>query len=180
MTLTATDERVCTNAPGVSITAMNDLLTDSFRHNAWATRKLLSFCGELPQETLDSKAPGSYGSVQATLQHLLGAEAVYSSMFLGAFPAWDWREGAALETMASWEEDLAARWDEILSRPLDAEGLVSRPTTSGATRQARAGVVLAQTLHHGTLHREQVCATLTSLGLQPPDLEPWSYARTGR
>jgi uncharacterized damage-inducible protein DinB len=88
---------------------MNDLVLDAFRHNAWATRKLLSFCREVPQEALDAAASGSYGSVQATLQHMLGAEAVYSSMFLGAFPAWEWREGAALETMASWEEDLAAR-----------------------------------------------------------------------
>jgi uncharacterized damage-inducible protein DinB len=160
---------------------MNDLVLDAFRHNAWATRKLLSFCREVPQEALDAAASGSYGSVQATLQHMLGAEAVYSSMFLGAFPAWEWREGAALETMASWAEDLATRWDDILSRPLDAEGLLSRPTTSGSTRQARAGVVLAQALHHGSLHREQVCAILTSLGLQPTDLEPWSYAReTGR
>jgi uncharacterized damage-inducible protein DinB len=40
---------------------------------------------------------------------------------------------------------------------------------------------LAQVLHHGTDHRSQVCTALTSLGLTPPEVDVWAYARaTGR
>ncbi len=38
-----------------------------------------------------------------------------------------------------------------------------------------AGIVLAQTLHHGNVHREQVCNVLTAQGLEPPDLSAWAF-----
>ena len=38
-----------------------------------------------------------------------------------------------------------------------------------------------QALHHMSIHGEQVCAFLTALGVEAPDLQPWEYAdRTGR
>ena len=40
------------------------------------------------------------------------------------------------------------------------------------TYEAHAGILLAQALHHGNAHREQICAILTSFGLEPPDLQP--------
>jgi uncharacterized damage-inducible protein DinB len=40
---------------------------------------------------------------------------------------------------------------------------------------------VAEALHHGNVHREQICAILTSLGAQPPDIQPWGFADdTGR
>jgi hypothetical protein len=32
-------------------------------------------------------------------------------------------------------------------------------------------------VHHGTDHRSQVCTALTSLGVEPPDIDVWAYAR---
>jgi len=37
-------------------------------------------------------------------------------------------------------------------------------------------VPIAQALHHGNVHREQICSVLTTLGLEPPDLQVWAYA----
>jgi uncharacterized damage-inducible protein DinB len=49
------------------------------------------------------------------------------------------------------------------------------------TYEVNAGVVVAQALHHGNAHREQICAILTSLGMEPPDIQPWGFAdETGR
>ena len=40
---------------------------------------------------------------------------------------------------------------------------------------------VAQALHHGNVHREQICAAITRLGMEPPDVQAWSYGEaTGR
>jgi uncharacterized damage-inducible protein DinB len=36
-------------------------------------------------------------------------------------------------------------------------------------------VLLIQALQHGIEHREQICATLTCLGIEPPVLSGWAY-----
>jgi hypothetical protein len=41
----------------------------------------------------------------------------------------------------------------------------------------KAGVLIAQALHHANVHREQVSAVLTSLDLAPPDISGWAYGR---
>lgn len=41
--------------------------------------------------------------------------------------------------------------------------------------------MIAQALHHGSAHREQVCAMVREFGLEPPELQPWDFAdATGR
>jgi uncharacterized damage-inducible protein DinB len=45
----------------------------------------------------------------------------------------------------------------------------------------RAGVFLAQALHHANEHRAQVCTILSAGGYEPPDVSAWGYAlATGR
>jgi uncharacterized damage-inducible protein DinB len=52
---------------------------------------------------------------------------------------------------------------------------------AGAPRSPRVGIFLAQAINHANHHREQVCAILTGLGIQPPDIQAWAYAwSTGR
>jgi uncharacterized damage-inducible protein DinB len=43
------------------------------------------------------------------------------------------------------------------------------------------GFQLAGVLQHGTDHRSQVCTALTSLGVEPPQIDLWAYGEaTGR
>jgi len=61
---------------------------------------------------------------------------------------------------------------------LDAERVI---ILDQGAYQAHAGVLVAQALHHGNAHREQICPILTGAGLQPPDVQAWAYAdATGR
>ena len=48
----------------------------------------------------------------------------------------------------------------------------------GSEGHAPAGIRLAQALHHGTDHRSQVCTTLTSLGIEPPEIDVWAFAES--
>jgi uncharacterized damage-inducible protein DinB len=54
-------------------------LAAPLRHNAWATRQLLEACQGLTPEQLRATVPGTFGTVLATLQHIVAAEASTSS-----------------------------------------------------------------------------------------------------
>jgi len=46
---------------------------------------------------------------------------------------------------------------------------------------APTGFRLAQVIHHGSDHRSQICTGLTSLGIEPPEIDLWAYGEaTGR
>jgi uncharacterized damage-inducible protein DinB len=69
-------------------------------------------------------------------------------------------------------------WEQFLAEPIDAERVL---ILDEGAYEVHAGVLIAQALHHGTAHREQICAILTSFGIEPPDVQAWAYAdATGR
>jgi len=156
---------------------MSELILDAFRHNAWATRSLIEFCQRLSDEQLNSKVPGVYGSILETLMHLIGSESYYRFLIAGRFLDWDWNEHGlvSLEKMGSWAAELADSWSRLLMVKLDPEAQLIRQTPGGRTHEARTSIVLAQVLHHGSVHREQVCTILTALGVEPPDLDVWRF-----
>jgi uncharacterized damage-inducible protein DinB len=157
---------------------MNDGLVDAFRHNAWATREFLQVCRELPEDQLQAEAPGQYGSIIDMFLHLVSSETHYLARLTGEEPTWDRRD----PTPPSWDEtarrtdELAARWERFLAQPFDAERTFVVPWHDGFDRDVPAGVVLAQALYHGNLHRAQVATILTTIGVTPPEWGLWDWA----
>jgi len=45
----------------------------------------------------------------------------------------------------------------------------------GTPRDVPKTIILTQAINHATEHRSQIMAILTQLGIQPPDLDGWSY-----
>jgi uncharacterized damage-inducible protein DinB len=158
---------------------VNDGLLEAFHHNSWATRQLLAFCRGLSEEQLAASATGTYGSIPATFNHLVISDGRYLRRLAGGGPAWvDRQDDAALDELAAWAEEAGQLWERLLSEPVDAERVF---VVGDGALEVRGGVIVAQALHHGNAHREQICAILTSLGIEPPDIQPWEYAwATGR
>lgn len=159
---------------------MNETLLDAFRHNSWATKQLLNACRDLSEEELMRPAVGSYGNILSTFNHIIMSDASYVRRFSSSVPAW-WttrEESADLDQLSSRVDETAQLWGQVLAAPLDAEQLL---ILDDGAYETHAGVIIAQSLHHGNSHREQICAMLTGLGLQPPDVQVWAYAdATGR
>ena len=91
-------------------------------------------------------------------------------------PAWaegDESDVSDLNELEARVEEAARLWEQYLADPLDARYKVS--LDQGAY-EAESFVPIAQALHHGSVHREQICSILTALGLEPPDLQVWAYA----
>lgn len=161
----------------------NDLL-DPLRHNAWATGRLLGFCRSLSPEQVRATSEGTYGSILATLQHIVGAEGRYRQRLAGAGPGWARapEETDDLEELARMAGEMGRFWEGLATGDFDPDRVVTwLSQVSGAHTEARAGVLVAQALNHGNEHRAQIFTILTTIGVEPPDLDGWSYGlATGR
>jgi uncharacterized damage-inducible protein DinB len=73
-----------------------------------------------------------------------------------------------------------AAWTELLKGDLDPDQDIVE-IDNGWEVHSPLGLRLAQVIHHGTDHRSQVCTVLSTLGVTPPEIDLWAWAReTGR
>ncbi|HEU5012386.1 MAG TPA: DinB family protein [Roseiflexaceae bacterium] len=153
---------------------MNEILLDAFRHNSWATKQLIAACRGLSTEQLTIPAPGSFGNILETFNHIILSDAGYMRR-LSSIPAWaaNGDESADLDQLEARVEETARIWEHVLAGPIDAEQIL---ILDEGAYETHTGVIIAQALHHGSAHREQICAMLTSFGLEPPDIQVWAYA----
>jgi uncharacterized damage-inducible protein DinB len=150
-------------------------LADAFGHHAWATVRVVDACRDLDSQQLETSVPGTFGTVMETLRHLVGADASYLSVLTGRDEMLD-EDTLDLKALRSLAVEHDAAWATLLSGELDEETIVVRHRDDGSESHAPMSIRLAQALHHGTDHRSQICTALTSLGLEPPLIDVWSYA----
>lgn len=153
----------------------DDTLTTLFRHNMWANLRLLERCAELTDEQMDARIPGSQGSIHDTLQHIATAEQSYFSRISTGQPH---RRPGDIPPMTIAEMTEAMRTTGLglieWASKVQAEDTV-QVDWDGTPRDVPKTIILTQVVNHATEHREQVKATLTQLGIEPPDLQSWSY-----
>src|SRR5918997_4960861 len=158
-------------------------LHDLARHNAWATAQTLAFCQGLDEPTLHATVPGTYGTIIATLRHIIDAEASYLYRLTGAWPAHPWRgdDAVGLAVLAERAAVLATTWEHFLAGDVDSERLGEARGDRNEVFAVPAGVFITQALHHANEHRAHICTILGALGHEPPDVSAWGYAdATGR
>lgn len=172
---------------------MNEILRYLSRHNVWASKALLDVCRTLTPEQLNAPATATYGSIIETFNHLVTSDGGYLSSLGGLLTPWvaaadrelekypePWSNDEAREHVVNLDE-LALRIDEIerlwdsffANEEFDPERV---SILDLGTYECPAGIVMAQVFHHGSVHREQICAMLTGLGIEPPDVQPWGFA----
>jgi len=154
---------------------MTHALHDPIRHNSWANIHLLEFCQRLDEQTLNATVPGTYGTITATLRHIIFCEIDSLERLLGQAPSdpWHTEKRTGLGVLLTHAARMATDWERFLSSNVDSEHLL--PLDEGDT-PVPAGVVIAVVIYHGSEHRGQVCTILSALGHEPPDLTPWAYA----
>jgi uncharacterized damage-inducible protein DinB len=158
---------------------MNEVWIEAFQHKLWATKVLIAACEARSMDELTRPALG-YGTILATLNHLVSTDAGYVASLGGGRAAWAVKDAETtdLRELIVRAEDNAARWNRFLSQPIDGERLAF---LDDGTYETHTAIVVMQALHHTSIHGEQVCASLAALGVEAPDLQPWAYAdETGR
>ena len=146
------------------------------RYNSWANERLYESVSRLADAEYRAARPSFFGSIHATLNHILWADQM-----------WLMRFGAAPQPVArTISEGLTqfAQWDALIRERqcfdahiqswadgLDASGLAGDLTwfSGGAGREVTASRALLVThlFNHQTHHRGQVNALLTGFGINP-------------
>lgn len=145
------------------------------RHNTWANRAIIEFCRTLEPAKHESVSPGTYGTIERTLQHLVGAEQWYVQLLTGELIGTSLRRDGPRPTL----DDLAAIAAGIGKR-VGAVAQTDDPARQiemNEGRRSTVGVILAQLVHHGNEHRTQITTILGANGIEPPPLSAWAYGR---
>jgi uncharacterized damage-inducible protein DinB len=141
--------------------------------------QLLEFCRGLPEDQLTSPGTGTYGGILATFHHIIRADGGYLARLNGVprskLASSDSHD---FDVLAAADTETAKLWEAYLAEPVDPDRLL---ILDEGAYEAHASVLVAQALHHGNVHREQICSILTGFGMEPPDIQVWAYAdATGR
>jgi uncharacterized damage-inducible protein DinB len=152
------------------------LLQDAFGHHVWASVAVIDLCAPLTPEQLDTNVPGTYGSIIDTLRHLVGGDYGYLEVLSpGALEPFD-DSAAGIEELRAAMAVTGPVWVALLEGDIDPDRAMIRNRDDGSTSSAPMSIRLAQVVHHGTDHRSQVCTALTTLGIEPPEIDVWAYA----
>jgi uncharacterized damage-inducible protein DinB len=159
---------------------MNEVFRDLYKHHLWANQRLLDVCEPLPDEALDATAVGTYGTVRDTLVHLVAGEGRYLAAMTGSGQAPDALKEGTFPGIAKLKRHAGVSGEELI-------GLAEKATSNDVIKVERSGqryeipvsIFFAQAINHGTEHRSHVCTILTQQGIEPPNLDVWTYLMSG-
>jgi uncharacterized damage-inducible protein DinB len=153
----------------------SDTLTILFSHHLWANLSLLEICSGLSDEQLGASIPGTYGSIRDTLQHIVTAEKSYFSR-ISTGQIYRWPKGALPLTIAEMIESARTTGAGLIEwAPRVQAGDQVEIDWDGMPRDVPKTILLTQAINHASEHRAQIMAILTQIGIQPPELDGWTY-----
>ena len=157
---------------------MSDITPDFIRQNEWANLAVIDACRGLTDEQLDFTSEGLFGSIRATLGHIVSAETYYAQLLGQEATVWDD------------EDDPWPDWDGLADLVRGASDALVAAAAVAADQRVRSGsgkwdidapVVVVQAVHHGADHRSQINTLLTQQGLEPVGISSWGWGEdTGR
>lgn len=147
------------------------------RYNVWATRKLFEHVDALPAEHYRRDAGLFFKSVHGTLNHLLVTERRVW------FPRFAEGVSNVIALNAEIEPDRAELREQLIAAtqgwlPLIAacpaqrfDSMLAYTTTRGVPQSLPFAATLDHVFNHGTHHRGQISAAITSLGHACPEID---------
>lgn len=149
-------------------------LPDFFKFNLWSNMRLLDACAQLTDEQLDATMNGTFGSVRDTLMHMFDSEEGYAGHFSGIYPNPRLRDFTAFPGFDELRQHAKASGEKLI-HIAEHENLDRTFLLDEGTYKCPAVIVLIQAMDHGIDHRSQISTLLTQQGIEPPDLDAWSY-----
>jgi uncharacterized damage-inducible protein DinB len=154
------------------------------RYNTWANNRLYDAAAALPDATYRKTVPSFFGSLHATLNHILVGDRIWMGRLTGKPD----KEITALNQILydsfgrlraardMQDERIAEFFDRLTARALN-KPLVYK-TISGEAQKTPMRLVLGHLINHQTHHRGQCHGLLSALGVkEPPPLDLILYAR---
>jgi prolyl-tRNA editing enzyme YbaK/EbsC (Cys-tRNA(Pro) deacylase)/uncharacterized damage-inducible protein DinB len=160
----------------VAVDLSSPKLLEAFaERNHWNFERLAGAAAGLDPVRLAAEARGSYGSIFATLVHVVAALDLWLRRLHGESPAraLDATDLPGMAACAAHMTTLTRTYAALLEH-LDGAALgrrVEYRNTAGETRHMLAGEILLQVMTHTSDHLAQVATLLTQAGVEPPGLD---------
>ena len=152
-------------------------------YNGWANRRVFDAAADLPAEALRADRGLFFGSVLATLNHILAADRIWMKRFTGQGEAPDgldatlFKDLPALRTARAAEDARIAGWIESLDETDFAATFSYRRLADPAVITQPLAPALFHLFNHQTHHRGQCHAALTGLGRPSVVLDMVAFQR---
>ncbi len=132
-----------------------DALRTMFDHHTWATLALIDYCAALPPDAQAATVPGTHGSIEATLVHLVAAEQRYLKAMIDGPPAGrEVHESIPIridELRVPFEQQ-AQHWQSLVNRADELD--ITLPGGRDEPDLPHAeNLLFLQAIHHGNDHR---------------------------
>lgn len=147
------------------------------RFNEWANARLYDCVARLPESDYRRDAGVFFGSIHATLNHLLLVDRLWCARIAGAEHGF---KSLSQILYDDFESLRAARVAEDAKIVAQVDGLapadLTRPVPyrrmiGSGLEEARIGHILATLFNHQTHHRGHVTAVVSQCGVEPPALD---------
>jgi uncharacterized damage-inducible protein DinB len=150
-------------------------LVELIRYNNWANAQVLAACQNLAGNQLAAAAPGAYGTIRDTLEHIIRAEADYVGRMTGnpLQPSFKWAEEADLAELSAFANQVADALLDTVQRI--APTAIVHEEEDGLFIDYQSRHLFMQAINHGIEHRTNITTILSSLGLSAPEVDGWSY-----
>lgn len=157
---------------------MRPAIIHLYHHNRWANARLLDFLAAGPAAALELTAAGAFGTVGATLVHLVAAQERYASTLPGGS-----RRAAPVRESGGWPGFEPLRESLAFSEPLLLAAAETTPEDEfiltergGQEVRLMLATLLSQAINHATEHRVNITTILSAAGVEHPSLDAWAYA----
>ncbi len=150
------------------------------RYNTWQNTSIFSAAASLDDAARKTDRGAHFGSIHATLNHLLWGDQIWMHRFAGTPKPEPASIGASVAYYENWSDLASERtaFDAVIedwSRDVDADWLAGDLTwfSGAAGREVTkpAWFCVAHFFNHQTHHRGQVHAMLTAAGARPDDTD---------
>jgi uncharacterized damage-inducible protein DinB len=153
-------------------------------YNRWATQRLLEVAERLTPEQLHTPGEAGHGSVHGTLLHLIDTQQGWLFWWDGSLSA---EEAYHLKLDPANFPDLASLrtvWEEVEKathafitglKDEDVGRVYAQTLPNGADFRMPLWQMMLHVANHGTQHRSEVAAMLTSFGHSPGNLDLLFY-----
>jgi uncharacterized damage-inducible protein DinB len=156
-----------------------NIWSNVFRHHRWSNLVLIDFLSTRTDEQLKLTIPGTYGSSIDTVRHVVSSDADYVRIIP------DTPDVPQVEQdgpFGGWPvlRDVAETADTALIKYVDGltEDTFFIDVDDGETFELTKSFLLGQIIHHASEHRSQIRTTLSTHGIQPPEISVWAWRKS--
>lgn len=155
---------------------MTPLLGPFFQYHGWATLRILDACTSLSDAHLDTALPGTFGSVRATLVHIVAAEEGYVRLFTGQHLTPPLQEDAPFPGFDELRQRAERCGESLLAivEHFDPERRFHL-SDEGQFYDVPTILVLIQAINHAAEHHAQIATILSQQGIVLPELNSWTF-----